>query len=179
MQRIETARLVLRGWTTDDARDVYEYAKSANVGPNAGCKPHDDITESGKIVRMFIDDNDVWAIELKGIGKVIGSVGLHRDPYRPGVNSKMHGYVLSEKYWGHGLGTEAAARAVRFGFEQMTLSMISVYHYRHNARSRRVIEKCGFTYEGTLRSAFVIYDGSIEDAVCYSMTNEEFLSLTR
>lgn len=41
-------------------------------------------------------------------------------------------------------------------------------------RSRRVIEKCGFRYEGTLRRTYRIYDGSIKTIMCYSMLKEEY-----
>ena len=52
--------------------------------------------------------------------------------------------------------------------------MLSIYHYPENVRSGRVVEKCGFTYEGTLRKAFALSDGIPRDHVCYSMTREEF-----
>ena len=54
MQRLETERLVLRDWSINDARDLYEYAKSPNVGPNAGWKPHDNIEESLGIIQISI-----------------------------------------------------------------------------------------------------------------------------
>jgi putative acetyltransferase len=44
-------------------------------------------------------------------------------------------------------------------------------------RSKRVIEKLGFKYEGTIRKATKIYDGTIHDDLCYSMTKEEFDNL--
>ena len=46
-----------------------------------------------------------------------------------------------------------------------------------NLRSQRVIEKCGFLYEGTLRRTYRIYDGSIREVRCYSMLREEYAPL--
>ncbi|MEG1896532.1 MAG: GNAT family protein, partial [Oscillospiraceae bacterium] len=43
-----------------------------------------------------------------------------------------------------------------------------------NERSRRVIEKVGFTYEGTLRQEFVRFDNRVFDSMVYSMTREEY-----
>jgi len=60
-------------------------------------------------------------------------------------------------------------------FEEEELDIISCYHYPFNIRSKRVIEKCGFKYEGTLRLASKIYDGSIYDNACYSITKEDYL----
>lgn len=73
--------------------------------------------------------------------------------------------------------TEAAQGALRFAFDQMNLELVSVYHFPFNNRSRRVIEKCGFHYEGTLRGAFCVYDGAILDDMLYSITRDEFYTI--
>ena len=52
--------------------------------------------------------------------------------------------------------------------------MLTVYHFPWNDRSRRVIEKCGFRKEGTLRESFVRFDGTLMDEVCCSLTVEEW-----
>ena len=51
---------------------------------------------------------------------------------------------------------------------------ISVFHYPHNIRSKRVIEKCGFKYEVTIKHGNKIYDGQIFDTVCYSILKSEY-----
>jgi len=88
----------------------------------------------------------------------------------------MLGYVLAESYWGKGYTTEAAKRLIQYAFEELNIDLLSVYHYPHNIRSKRVIEKCGFHYEGTLRLASTIYNGNVYDSVCYSLTKEEYFS---
>ncbi len=75
--------------------------------------------------------------------------------------------------------TEAAMAVIRYGFEEMDLDMISISRNPQNTRSGRVIDKCGFTYEGTLRQAYKIYDGSVRDVACYSMTKEEYEKAAR
>ena len=59
----------------------------------------------------------------------------------------------------------------------MALEQVSVYHFPFNDRSRRVIEKCGFRCEGTLRRATLRFDGAVLDDVLYSMTRDEFYTL--
>lgn len=179
MVTLETERLIIRNFYISDVDDVYEYAKSPNVGPNAGWKPHESIEETLSILIEFIKNDEVWAIVDKERNKVIGSIGLHKDRKREFENAKMIGYVLAEDYWGKGYITEAAKRVIKYGFEEMGLDIISVYHYPHNERSKRVIEKCGFKYEGTLRQASILYDGSVYDDVCYSMTKEEYYNKNR
>lgn len=86
----------------------------------------------------------------------------------------MLGYVLYEDYWGQGIMVEASKAAINYAFENLDIQLLTVNHYPFNHQSKRVIEKCGFSYEGTLRHASKIYDGSIYDLACYSMTKEEW-----
>lgn len=176
MDILNTERLILRPFTVDDLDDFYEYAKNPNVGPNAGWKPHGNKEESLEILKGFIEKDEVWAIVDNKTNKVIGSIGLHNDGKRENKNVKMLGYVLAECYWGNGLATEAAKRVIQYAFEVLELDLLSVYHYSFNKRSKRVIEKCGFHYEGTIRCASILCDGSVCDDVCYSMTRQEYIS---
>ena len=77
METIFTDRLILRPWSLNDSSDLYEYAQSELVGPNAGWKPHKSEEESKEIINMFITNNDSYAIVLKEENKVIGGIGLH------------------------------------------------------------------------------------------------------
>lgn len=174
MKTLETDRLILRKWELRDLEDFYEYARNSNVGPKAGWEPHSSREVSKRILDSFIEKEEVWAIVYKENSKVIGSIGIHEDRKRSFPKARMLGYVLSENYWGKGIMTEAAMVTIEYAFEGMKLDLLSIYHYTFNIRSKRVIEKCGFTYEGTLRSASQIYSGEVYDSDCYSMTKEEF-----
>jgi len=171
---LETERLSLRPWQLSDLDDFYEYAKNPNVGPKAGWEPHTSKEITREILQLFMERKNVWAMICKENGKVIGSIGLHEDKKRADINAKMIGYVLSETYWGKGLMSEAVKCVINYAFLEMKLDLISVYHYPSNNPSKSVIEKCGFSYEGTLRCASTIYDGTIKDDVCYSITRNEY-----
>jgi len=174
-ENIETKRLLLRGFTLDDAADVYDYAKNPNVGPHGGWKPHESVEESCKIIEhLFLEKYHIWAMVDKKSEKVIGSIGYEKDTKRPETGCMELGYAMAEDFWGKGLMTEAAGTLIRYGFASMGLPMISIYHNPVNHRSKRVIEKCGFHYEGTLRRANRIYNGEIRDMACYSMTKEDW-----
>lgn len=174
MERIETERLVLRTFEKTDLMMMHTYCTNPNIGSNAGWKPHETLEDSKRILKEFMEGDEVWAIEEKENGKVIGSCGLHRDHKRMNDRVRMLGYVLDEPYWGKGYMTEVAKALVAFGFTGMKLDLISVYHFSFNMRSKRVIEKCGFHYDGIMRQARLLYDGRVVDDVCYSMTKEEF-----
>jgi putative acetyltransferase len=175
MKILLTPRLILRPFLESDLEDFYEYAKSPNIGPNAGWPPHTNIEESRQILTSFIEGNEVMAIVLKETNKVIGSIGVHKDRLRSTEDSKMLGYVLSEDYWGQGLVAEASKAVINYVFEELEVGLLSIEHYPTNLQSKRVIEKCGFTYEGTLRQGTKLYDGKVLDLVCYSMTKEEWI----
>ena len=119
--------------------------------------------------RFYIEPKCVPAL-------VVGSIGLN-DVVWGAFCSAFLGYKLDAAYTGKGYMTEAAQAVLSYGFQEMGLSLIAIDHYPHNQRSRRVIEKCGFHYEGLLRQGALLYDGTRQDLCCYSMTAEEFQSL--
>ena len=176
MKTLETERLVLRSWQLSDLDDLYEYAKNPNVGPMAGWEPHSSKDISLNILKSFIEDDEVWAIVFKENNKVIGSLGIHSDKKRRNESAKSMGFVLSEDYWGMELMPEAAKYVIKYAFEEESIDILSIYHYSVNARSKRVIEKCGFNFEGVLRKATKIYDGTVHDDFCYSITRAEYFN---
>jgi len=169
--KLETERLILRPVVIDDADDIFEYSRTANVGPSAGWKPHESRVETLEIMKLlFLNKESVFGIVLKETGKLIGSAGLIADPKRENNNVRMLGYAIGEAHWSHGYMAEAVRAILQYGFGNLELSLISAYSYPHNARSKRVLEKCGFTYEGTLKLAEKLYDGTIYDNDCWALT---------
>ncbi|MGL4735994.1 MAG: GNAT family N-acetyltransferase [Cellulosilyticaceae bacterium] len=177
MKSLETQRCLLREWQLEDLEDVYAYSKNPNVGPNAGWKPHESREETKEIIERFQKQDDTWAIVEKATGKVIGSVGLHRDEKRDTPRVRMIGYALSQDYWGQGIMVEVVRRVIAYGFDEMQLKLISSGHGAFNVRSKRVLEKCGFKFEGIIRCGYVNYDGGIFDEFSYSITNKEYEDL--
>ncbi len=176
---LETPRLVLRRFSQEDLKDFFSYACHPQVGPCAGWKPHFSISESRQILKSFIERDEVWAITLKSTGALIGSIGLHKDDGR-GVSVKRvrsMGYALSAAHWGNGYATEAARRVLRYVFSEMENppEMISICHKDFNTRSRRVINKCGFKFEGVIRKAYEDPWFGVTDRWSYSMTGREWL----
>lgn len=178
MDTLETGRLLLRPWRMGDLRDLYDYARDPEIGPNAGWKPHSSRRESKKILRTFVGNEEVDAIVLQETGRVVGSLGLHPDRLHHGGMGSCRevGYVLSRDCWGRGLMTEAVRRAQRYAFETLNLDLLSVAHFPDNLRSKRVIEKCGFRYEKTLPGSYIDYRGVPMDEVCYLLTRGDYLS---
>lgn len=176
MNIFETERLLLRPWRIEDLNDFFDYASNVNVAQGAGWTPLNNRETSEKILKRVIEGGETWAIEYKINHKVIGSFGIHPDKKRNIENMKVLVYSLAQDYWGKGYMTEVVKRVIKFAFEEMNLDLLSVSHYPFNNRSKRVIEKCGFKYEGTLRLSCKIYDGSVYDELCYSLLKEEYFT---
>ena len=171
---LETERLYIRRFEEKDLPDFYAYASDAQVGPSAGWKPHESLEESEEILNGFIKSADIFAMEHKKDGKIIGSLGLHEDRKRDFKGARMLGYAMGKDYWGQGLMTEAVNALLEYAFDELNMDIISAYHYPFNLRSKRVLIKAGFALEGTLRMASALYDGQVVDDVCYALTREEF-----
>ena len=148
--RIETDRLFLRAWRDSDLADFYEYAKVDGVGQMAGWLPHESMEKSRQILRLFIDEKKTFALELKENGKVIGSLGLETRDGSLEIPENMQGreigYVLSKDYWGRGLMPEAVKAVIDRCFRELKFDYLTCGHFVSNSQSRRVIEKCGFTF---------------------------------
>ena len=175
--QLETDRLILRMWTKKEAPALFDYAKDPDVGPNAGWKPHANAGESRMIIDQLFRCNMTWAIVEKETGIVVGSIGFEEDKYRPIIRSKEMGYSLAKSRWGKGYMTEAAKRLVRYAFDELNLDVLMIRTSDTNMRSQRVIDKCGFRYEGTLRRAYKTYDNKLREVRCYSMLREEYENL--
>lgn len=176
MREIETERLRLTPWRDcrEDAEGLYAYAKDPDVGPRAGWPPHQSVEESAEIIRELFMPHVVWAIREKDSGKIIGSIGLEPDRRREDVNSKEMGYSLSKECWGKGYMPEAAKAVMDYGFEEFGLTVMGICTGPDNHRSQRVIEKCGFKFEGRQRRGYRIFDGSDRDNMVYSILREEW-----
>lgn len=146
MKRLETKRLILRTFRESDVNQVYDYAKRDDVGPNAGWKPHQNKGESLKIIRRFIDKDDVYAIELKETRQVIGSLGIHYTTIGAIGDVYELGYILHPNYHRRGLMSEAIEAALRYFFFSMNQDMIYVGHFIENVPSQKIIEKLGFKW---------------------------------
>ena len=113
---LETRRLILRPWEESDAENLYQYAKSPEVGPAAGWPPHTSVENSREIIRDVLSEPETYAVILKGTGKPVGSVGI-----MPGTRSHFQlnedegeiGYWIAVPFWGQGLIPEAVCEVMR------------------------------------------------------------------
>lgn len=176
---IQTKRCFIRDFSMDDLEDVYRYSSNPKIGPMAGWRPHESQAETYQTLKTFVMSNEIYAIVDKTSRHVIGSIGVHPDRKRDDPSVRMIGYVLDEPYWGQGYMVEVVNAMIKQVFTKTNIQMLSIYHFPFNHQSKRVIEKCGFKFEGVLRNGSKLYNGAIYDDYCYSMSRQEYLLLNK
>jgi ribosomal-protein-alanine N-acetyltransferase len=149
MREIETPRLRLRQFTTDDTDDLYRiYSHPELFKYMSNEKPL--LWKQTRAVIHSITENwqkyhfGVWAVVYKKNQKLIGHCGLK---FLGNTTEIQVGYLLLKSYWGRGLATEAAEAALQYGFEVVKLENIVAVAKPENIASRRVMEKVGMKYE--------------------------------
>lgn len=111
---------------------------------------------------------DFWIMH-KMDAKIIGKVVVF-SILTGNFSMCMVGYKLHCDYVNQGYMSEALARVVRFAFETLGLHRIEANILPDNYPSRRVVEKLGFSLEGTSR-LFANIDGQWRDHVRYALLN--------
>jgi len=172
---LKTQRLTLRPFTYDDLEDFFEYASVDGVGQMAGWLPHENRETSMNILNQFVEGRKTFAIVLEG--KVIGSVGIEQYdeselPELDNIPARELGFVLGKPYWGRGYMTELIKEVIRWCFEDIGLEAIVCGHFRSNARSGRVQEKCGFKY--IKDHIYRTYYGAEHPAVISMLTKHDY-----
>ena len=174
---LETERLILRSFVMEDAEVMYRnWASDDEVTKFLTWPTHTDIEVSKAVLSTWIADYEKpdfyqWAIELKEIGEVIGSISVVRINEK--VASAELGYCIGTKWWGRGIMPEAGKEVVRYLFEEVGFDRIAAVHAKDNLKSGRVMQKIGMTYEGTRRQAGFCNQGVI-DEVWYSILKNEY-----
>jgi|SRR5436190_15136243 len=150
---IETDRLLLRTFTSGDAKLIYELNGDADVikytqDPVKDVAHAKHILEQVIIPQYVLYNHGRWAVHIKHNLEFIGWCGLK---FVPRITNKYRheidlGYRFIKKVWGKGYATEAAHASIKYGFEKLNLGRIVGRAMPENSGSLRVLEKCGMTF---------------------------------
>ena len=144
---LKTNRLILRPWKEKDAEALFQILQEPGI-----LQYFPPTTFTIEKTLRYINHQTKhwqehgyghWAVTLKEGGGVIGWDGLE---YLPETDENEVAYLLSHQAWGCGYATEAAAAALKFGFEKAGLMSIIGLVHPGNAGSIRVLEKCGLAF---------------------------------
>lgn len=87
--------------------------------------------------------NDVFAIRLKETGRLIGILSVFDEK----DSACEIGYGIGSAYWNKGYTTEAVRRFLEYLLFQRNFHTVYASFFTGNDASRRVMEKCGMTYD--------------------------------
>ncbi len=146
---LETSRLILRRWREEDVGPM----AAVNADPEVMRWIRDggvlDEQQTRGRIRAWESEWEsrgygLFAVEIRATGELAGFTGLSVPDFLPEVLPAVEvGWRLGRSHWGQGLATEAAAAAVRFGFEERGLERIVSIVQVGNDASERITAKLG------------------------------------
>lgn len=181
MYRFEmlTERLLIREYNKNDIDDFLRIVRQPEIYATTYGIPREYSRSRAKNWFKFIKSN-IKAMQsyefgmfLREGGRYIGNVGL--------INVSMEhnhadiSYYIDTNFRSMGLTTEAAKEMLRLGFEYFGFEKISGLCMSMNAASRRIMEKIGMKFEGTMRSE-LLKDGVYYDIDHLSILRKEYFT---
>jgi len=143
-------RLILRAPEMADTNAIAHLANNMNVASKVSRMPHPYTIKDAEnfVARVAAGamGKCVYAVTLGDTHEFIGACGLEAHDTGRGLEL---GYWLGENWWNRGLATEAAQTLIDFGFRHFDVDFIDARVRVMNISSRRVIQKCGFQFQGT------------------------------
>ncbi|GGU44142.1 GNAT family N-acetyltransferase [Nocardioides albus] len=199
-----TERLRLRPFADSDADQLFALQSDANVLRYWDSPPWTEesqakqfiarsreMAEEGSGVRMVIERGETTGVRSSGElarplapsegvtarsaddGAFLGWCTLNS--WNPDFRSASLGYCLGEAAWGRGVATEAAKQLLGWAFDTLDLNRVQAEADTRNAGSARVLEKLGFTLEGTLREDCVV-NGVVSDSWVFGLLRREWFA---
>ncbi|CAF1127678.1 unnamed protein product [Rotaria sp. Silwood1] len=141
--------------TNEDIPSFVKYLNNPIIAANTLTIPYPYTTRDGedfiqKIKSKSSNSRRIFSIRLQTNDELIGVCGLIRS-----IENERKtdiGYWLGELYWHRGLMPKAVNKAIEIiKIEWKNLVRIEATIFPWNKASMRVVEKCGFVFEGILR----------------------------
>lgn len=147
--RLETERLVLRPFTTDDLDGIHAVLSdpiSMQYYPAPFTREQSRRWIEWNLGHYRDHGHGLWVLESKDTGELVGDCGLIPQTV-DGQREVEVGWHVRRDRQRQGLATEAARECVRYAFEDLGLKRLISLIRPENVPSRRVAEKLGMTVE--------------------------------
>ena len=178
MKPLETERLLLRKFTTDDFDAVHSYVSVfENIiymlwGPNTAQQTQAFINIAISKAAEVPCTNYQYAAVLKANNQLIGGCDLAVS----GDEAEI-GWILHRDFWNQGFGTEMGKAMLELGFNELSLHRIIAHCDAENQASYRVMEKIGMRREGLFlegRPAHKLSNNKFSDELSYAILKGEW-----
>ena len=175
-KEINSERLKLRRYKLDDAKEMVDgyvnqkeflyYSRHTPVNLDEETQELQTVEEKYASVEDYYN----WAITLKSTGAIIGGIHLHMNLAN---DSAVFNYAIDNHYVNNGYMTEALNAVKDYAFNEIKLNRFEGACVQKNNASKRVMEKCGFIYEGTKRKCVKLCDG-YHDMLVFGLVKSDF-----
>jgi RimJ/RimL family protein N-acetyltransferase len=178
--RLETERLLMRCWDPADAPALRRALDRSDQHlrpwiPFMKDEPR-TLSETAdwlRLIRAWFDrdENYRYAVFEKDSGELAGENMLLT---RAGPDALEIGYLTHLGFDGKGYANEATCAMIRVAFEIQQAGRVEIHCSPDNAASAAIPARLGFTHEANLRNRIENTDGSVHDAMIWTMLADEF-----
>ena len=172
---LHSERLILRPYQLEDAQAVYEgWMGDAQICDQLDWQAHKDVNVTLRLLDMWIESYQSptvyhWCITMDA--RVVGDIMVCK--WNQDDQWCELGYCVARDYQGQGIASEALQCVSRYLLDEVGFHRIQLRHTEGNEASGRVMQKCGFRYEGTQRHAKRNRNGEWQNICCYSLLSDD------
>jgi ribosomal-protein-alanine N-acetyltransferase len=174
---LTTNRLCLREIQPMDAEALFANRSDPEVMEFFGEEPYQSLEDAHALieethVRYYQRRAILWGITLKGEDTIIGTCTFFQ--FGPHFHYAEIGYELQRAYWRQGIMSEAISAILDYGFIELEFHRVEANTDPENMRSKNLLLKLGFTYEGNLRERY-FFRNSFLDEHRFGLLTDEWL----
>ena len=176
---LESDELILKKVEPQDSDDLFEILSNDNLFKYRPGNPWKTLDAVKKIGGHYERDFNKHKTIFLGIyykkanNKLVGIAEIFE--FDDKANRVEIGYTVNENYWGKGIATNAVKLMLDFLFNIIDVNSIQATPMPVNTKSKNVLERCGFIYEGTLRQIKHWTGIGIVDLDMYSILKSDYV----
>ncbi len=145
---IETPRLWIKEIKNSDLDyllKIYNNSQNMIFIPNSDFKwTKEKLKEKyDKINKDYKNGFGIFAVQIKDTDFIIGEAGLFNS--FQDLKYLELGYILDNKFWRKGYGSEICNSLIDYGFKKLNLYKITARMFKQNIASVKLSERCGMS----------------------------------
>ena len=167
---MKTERLIIAQIKETDKEDYFiNISHDKKVLETFICRYADSLEEFD--FSSYPGIQDLFAIRLKETGRLIGIILYFEEK----EDSCEIGYGIGSGFWNQGYATEAVSRFLEYLFREKGMRTVYASFFTGNDASRRVMEKCGMTFDHFSEKELTYLD--VERDLTYYAIHRKYITL--
>lgn len=131
---------------------------------------HKEEDTANAVAHMLQSNSEQFTIRYMGI--FVGLIGFK--DYDESNKKIEIGYWLSQYQQGKGIMTRSVDALLNYAFNVLNVNRVQIKVAVGNAKSNRIPQKLGFTFEGIERDGELLVDNQYTDINVYSLLKKEY-----